>query len=414
MAKLFLSHLFVSIREVSKMRVKICFLGGARYSQPLDMTSRKKFRLLSELGEIFVIGFSQDIRPRRFTEFAHFYLLPQWPVPVFRYLTMFTAGPLLALWLIFQRGVKILVAQSPYEGFAAALAKKIAGWFGRKVALIVENHGDFEVSFFLQRWVRFPSLYRFLMRHAAAFALRHADVLRAVSKSTRTQLERWAPGKPLIQFPAWTDIEVFLAAGEEAAQDDRKDRKDSLEIVYVGVLIPRKGVHVLLEAFAHIAAEFPEARLSIIGKAENPKYAQSLRAQVEALGLNGRVEFLDAMPQAELAKRVARAMVLVVPSFSEGLGRVVFEAMACGTPVIGSRVDGIPEMIQDGETGFLVPPGDVDALADRLKWVLSHPEEAKEMGRKARAFAREFFSPQVYVDNYARLFETAWHVIGEG
>jgi len=391
--------------------VKVAFLGGARYSQPLDMTSRKKFRLLSELGEIFVIGFSQDPRPRWFTEYARFYLLPQWPVPVFRYLTMFTAGPLLALWLVFRHGVKILIAQSPYEGFAAALAKKIAEWFGQKVALIVENHGDFEVSLFLQRRVCLPRLYRFLMRHAAAFALRHANVLRAISKSTRAQLERWAPGKPLFQFPTWTDIEVFLAAGEEATQDGRKDAQ---EIVYAGVLTPLKGVHILLEAFAHIATEFPKARLVIIGKAENPEYAGSLRAQVEALGLNGRVEFLDALPQAELARRVARARVLVLPSFSEGLGRVVFEAMACGTPVIGSRVDGIPEMIQDGETGFLVPPGDVDALADRLKWVLSHPEEAKEMGRKARAFAQEFFSPQIYVDHYARLFETARRAIGEG
>ncbi|MER3501591.1 MAG: hypothetical protein C4295_09010 [Candidatus Fervidibacterota bacterium] len=390
-------------------RLWVAFLGGARYSRPLDATSRKKFRMLSEIGEMFVIGFSQDLRPRRFTEYARFYLFPQWPMPVLRYLTMFTVGPLLALWLVLRHGVRVLVAQSPYEGFAAALAKKIAGWFGRKTALIVENHGDFETSLFLQRRVRAPSLYRLLMRWTASFALKNADFLRAISVSTRSQLERWAPGKPIVQFPTWTDMEVFLAAGDEA---ERNGKPDGQEVVYVGVLIPRKGVHFLLEAFARLVGEFPEARLSIIGKPENAEYARSLKAQVRSLGLEGRVSFLDPMPQAELARRVSRARVLVLPSLSEGLGRVVFEAMAAGTPVIGSCVDGIPEMVRDGATGFLVPPGDVDALAERLRWALSHPEEMQEMSRRARAFAREFFSPEAYVQNYSELFQMALRQIG--
>ena len=126
---------------------------------------------------------------------------------------MFVLGPFLALWLILRHGVQVLVAQSPYEGFAAALAKKVAGWCGCRVALVVENHGDFEESLFMQRRIRLPRLYRFLMRRVAGFTLKHADGLRAISRSTRAQLERWVPGKPLVQFPTWTDIEVFLQAG---------------------------------------------------------------------------------------------------------------------------------------------------------------------------------------------------------
>jgi len=112
------------------MTTKVVFIGGARYNQPLDATSEKKWRLLSELGEMFVIGFSQDIRPRRFTQHAHFYLLPKFPLPVFRYLAMFTVGPALAFWLILRHGVRVLVAQSPYEGFAAAIAKVLARLVG--------------------------------------------------------------------------------------------------------------------------------------------------------------------------------------------------------------------------------------------------------------------------------------------
>jgi len=386
------------------MRTKVAFIGGARYSQPLDATSEKKWRLLSELGEMFVIGFSQDLRPRRFTQHAHFYLLPKFPMPVLRYLAMFTVGPALTLWLILRQGVRILVAQSPYEGFAAAVAKVLARLVGFQVVLIVENHGDFEVSLFLQRRVRCQSLYRWLMRRTARFALQHADLLRAVSNSTRKQLEIWSSGKPIVQFPAWTDIEVFLKTGED-------DGTREPVILFAGVLTPLKGIHHLLHAFAKVAQEFPEVRLEIVGRDENSEYAEELRQKVLRLGLNGRVSFVGEVSQAELADRMRRACVFVLPSLSEGLGRVVVEAMATGTPVIGSHVDGIPEIVQEGLTGFLVPPGDEEALAERLRWVLKHPQEAKAMGHRAREFARSFFSPEAYLAGYRRLFEMAKEVL---
>ena len=387
--------------------IKACFLGGARYSQPLDATSEKKWRLLSGLGEMFVIGFSQDLRPHRFTQHSHFYLLPKFPLPVLRYLAMFTVGSALALWLILRHGVRVLVAQSPYEGFAAAIAKVLARLVGLQVVLIVENHGDFEVSLFLQRRVRLPGLYRWLMRRTACFALRHADLLRAVSGSTRQQLEAWAPGKPLVQFPAWTDIEVFLEAGY-------RDSPRKPIVLYAGVLIPGKGVHHLVRAFANVASEFPEVRLEIVGRDENPDYAKELRREVVRLGLDGRVFFVGEVSQVELAKRMRQACVFVLPSLSEGLGRVAVEAMATGTPVIGSCLGGIPEMVQDGLTGFLVPPGDEEALAERLRWVLEHPEEAEVMGYRAREFARSFFSSEAYLAGYKRLFEMAEEVLKHG
>jgi glycosyltransferase involved in cell wall biosynthesis len=378
----------------------VCFLGGTRYTTPLDATSEKKFGLLARVSRTFVVGFSANLWPRRFIQHARFYLLPCLPIPILRYAEMFLLGPLLVLWLIVRYRVKILVAQSPYEGVAAALAKKVAASFGMRVALVVESHGDFEVDLFLHRPIRAPRAYRVLMRRAASFSVWHADVLRVVSESTRAQLDRWAPGKSVCQFPAWTDIEVFFSAGADGAKDDNL-------IMYAGVLTRRKGVHVLLDALAQINGNAAAARLSLVGKPEDRSHAQSLKEQVQRLGLNGSVMFQDHVPQQELAKRMARARVFVLPSLSEGLGRVVVEAMACGTPVIGSRVGGIPDMIEDGVTGFLVPAGDVEALANRIQWVLSHPGEAQEMGRRGREFASKCFSPDMYVRGYARLFEMA-------
>lgn len=380
--------------------MKICFLGGARYSKPLDATSAKKFHALAALGEIFVVGFSRDMTPRRFTEHARFYLLPKWPMPALRYMAMFVVGPWLALWLILRYSVRILVAQSPYEGSAAAWAKVMAGWLGLRVALVLESHGDFEESLFLERKVPIPGLYRLFMRGAVHFALRHADVLRAVSNSTREQLSRWMPGRPVIMFPAWTDIEAFLEAGAHEV-------RDRAEIVYAGVLIPRKGVHHLIYAFGQVAPGFPEAKLLIIGREENPAYAAELKREVAQLGLSARVAFVGEMPQAELATRMRDGAVFVLPSCSEGLGRVVFESMALGLPVIASRVGGIPDIIEEGVTGFLVPPGDEPALADRLRWILAHPQEARSMGKLAEEFARSFFSTEAYVNGYRRLFTMA-------
>ena len=383
--------------------MRICFVGGgASYSQPLDTTNAKKFQALLRLGKLFVIGFGQDWRAHYFTEHACFYLLPRVPLPLLRYAEMFTFGPLVVLWCILRHDVQILVAQSPYEGFSAGLAKVLARLFGRRVALIVESHGDFEVSIFVQRRVLLPWFYRFSMRQAARFAFHNSDALRCISKSTRKQLESWAPGKPIVQFPTWTDMDTFLEAGAKKEQD-RKERI----VLYVGALIPRKGIHFLLDAFARITGEVPDAKLWLIGKAENAAYARALKDESKRLGLDGRVMFLDPIPQHNLAEYMATAEVLVLPSISEGLGRVVFEAMACGTPVIGSHVGGIAEMIVNGETGFLVQPGEVSSLTERLRWILQHPQETHELGQRARKFARAFFSQEAYVENYARLFELA-------
>lgn len=377
---------------------RVAFIGGARYSRPLDSTNRKKFRALESLGELFVIGYSQNLRPRRFTEHARFYLLPKLPLAILRYLEMLALAPLLVCWLIVRHRVQILVAQSPYEGFAAAAAKSIAKWLGYRIALVVESHGNFEESLLLQRRVAVPGIYRWLMRRAARFSLQQADLLRAVSAATQRQLQKWSPGKSIVRFPAWTDMEVFLSAG--AQEDERPSR----EILYAGVLTPLKGVHHLIAAFGEVAGEFPGAELILIGRAQNESYAADLKRQAERAGLNERVRFLDPLPQAVLALSMKRAVVLVLPSFSEGLGRVVIEAMAAAKPVIGSDVGGIPELVEDGVTGFLVPAGDERLLAEKLRWILKNPDEAQRMGRRAREFAQQFFSTDAYIDGYRRVF----------
>ena len=164
---------------------------------------------------------------------------------------------------------------------------------------------------------------------------------------------------------------------------------------------------ILLDALAAVAPEIPQAQLWIIGRHANAEYAAELQAQVERLGLSERVTFVEHIPQAELARYMARARVFVLPTYSEGMPKVVVEAMLCGTPVIASAVDGIPEILQDGVQGYLVPPGDVDALAQKLRRIFGDAP-VDQMGQQARAFATEFYSPDAYIQNYGRLFTLAY------
>jgi glycosyltransferase involved in cell wall biosynthesis len=375
-----------------------------RYGYPLQPRVEKKYRLLTETRQFYVIGFSADSRPRVFDEHARFFLVPSGPGFGVRNLLMCTLKPLLVLWCVFRYNVRILVLSSPLE-FPAALAQMVARCFGKRLALVVEAHGDFEEVLFLHHRVPLPRLGRWLMKRILQLTLRQAHVVRGISDPVSDRLRDYAPGKPLFQFPAWTDIDLFFEAPSAPATGTHCD------IVYAGRLTPVKGLHHLMAAFSQVSTQFPEARLVLVGKSVASQYTEDLKASVNRLGLNGRVRFTGEVSQAALADYVQRSCALVLPSLSEGLGRVIFEAMACGTPAIASDVGGIPELIEDQVTGFLVPPGDEDALAERLRWVLSHPEEARQMGERARVAAREIFSSEAYVRNYVELFEAAEQVL---
>lgn len=391
-------------------RLHICWVGGTRYTNPLDATQDKKWRTLHErLGiEIFVISFSSDWRPHFFAPHARFYLLPALPNALLRYATMYALAPLLLLWLVFGRGVRVIVAHDPYFGLIGALVKQIARIFGKKIVLIIESHADFEVAVFLQRRMPFAATIQQIMNRVARYSLCRADMLRAVSSNTRQQLQAIAPpGIPLHQFITWTDMDTFTKIQRE------KLPSQTYDLIYVGVLIPRKGVHFLLDAFAKIAADYADSHLWLVGNADNLEYTSQIKAQAERLDLSNRVTFVGRVAQAELARYLGRCRALVLPSSSEGLPRVVVEAMLAAMPVVATCVSGIPDVIQDGVYGYLVPPEDTNALETALHKVLQNPD-VDIMGAQGRNFAAQYFSTDVYMEGYRRLFEDAKAILAQG
>jgi glycosyltransferase involved in cell wall biosynthesis len=152
--------------------------------------------------------------------------------------------------------------------------------------------------------------------------------------------------------------------------------------IFVGRLDPVKGAPLLIEAFARVRADHPEARLTVVG--DGPARAPA-EAQAAALGLGGAVAFAGFRTQAEVAALLEEADMLVLPSFAEGLPVVLMEALAARIPVVASRVAGVQELVEDGVSGFAVPPGDVATLAARMSRLMDDPEAARAMGAAGRA-----------------------------
>jgi glycosyltransferase involved in cell wall biosynthesis len=163
-------------------------------------------------------------------------------------------------------------------------------------------------------------------------------------------------------------------------------------LLFVGRLRIRKGVEVLLEALQELRSRHPEASLRIAGDGE---HWGRLERRVAELGLGEAVAFLGTCDAGRVRGLLAGAAALVVPSIYEGMPLVVLEAMAAGVPVVASAVSGIPEVVVDGETGWLVPPEDPEALADALGEVLAGPEEARRRGEAGRRRVDERFRPSV-------------------
>ena len=181
---------------------------------------------------------------------------------------------------------------------------------------------------------------------------------------------------------------------------------DAPFILYTGFLIPRKGVRYLVDALALLPSRLAHVRLVIVG--EGPEEA-NLRRQVADLGLEPRVEFAGFQPQSVVADWMQRAQLFVLPSLEEGQGVVMLEALASGTPVIASDVDGIREVVTP-EVGRRVPPADPPALAAALTDLLSDPAQRAAMAAAARRRAEIHYDWDVI----ARRFLTRYAVLAQG
>ncbi len=165
-------------------------------------------------------------------------------------------------------------------------------------------------------------------------------------------------------------------------------------------LVAIKGIVHLIRAMAVLSTQFPDVCLEIAGLGPEQ---DALQDEVRCLRLGDRVKFLGW--QAEVERLLQRWDIFAMPSLEEGFGIAALEAMAAGLPVVATNVGGIPELVENGRTGWLVPPGNPQALAERVCTLLLNPEMRYVMGAAGRARARSCFSMDRMVASIARIYD---------
>jgi glycosyltransferase involved in cell wall biosynthesis len=198
-------------------------------------------------------------------------------------------------------------------------------------------------------------------------------------------------------------VNVYNGVSLAPAPGRRPPGRPPFHLLALGRLVPKKGFSVLLAACRALTAQGVDFRLTLAG--DGPERGK-LREIIDRGGLVYRVRLPGAVPHREVARLMAAADLLVMPSLiapsgdRDGIPNVILEALVCGVPVVASAVSGIPEVIQDGDTGWLTVPGDAEALARVLAAALADPGEARRRAEQGRVLvAREFDSRK----NYARL-----------
>jgi glycosyltransferase involved in cell wall biosynthesis len=249
-------------------------------------------------------------------------------------------------------------------------------------SVITMHGGDVYVN--PEQGYDFPT--RWYVRPALRWTLRHAGALTAITEDCRQHaLRAGAPPDHIRLVFNGTDLRRFSPDGNG---EDADSQFGPHMVFACRQLFPRKGIRFLLEAGAQLKPQFPDLKIVLAGDGfERPELVRL----AEELGIASDVTFLGWVPNAELPPYYRAAAVSVIPSLEEGFGIPAAEAMGCEVAVVASDAGGLPEVVEDGVTGLVVPRGDADALARAIGSLLADPERRRQMGQAGRERALRLF-----------------------
>jgi glycosyltransferase involved in cell wall biosynthesis len=360
------------------MKKRLLMVGRSRYSLPLSPSLEQKFAALEGELEVRVLASAgracgsdprfhlvSAIRPRALDGLAFYALLP---FRVARELRGFRPDAVLA--------------QGAQEAALCVLGRALARV---DTKIVADIHGDPGAPTRLYGSPRRKALAP-LADALARFGLRRSDGVRTISAYT-SGLVRDAGAEPTAEFAAFMDLEPFL-------ERDPAPLPEPPTALFVGVLERYKAVDVLAEAWRLAAPRVPDAVLHMVGRGALHEVPERLVADLPA-----QTRWTESLTTPEVARALDGATVLVLPSRSEGLGRVVVEAFCRGRGVVATRVGGIRDLVEEDANGVLVEPEDPAALADALVRVLADPASAQRLGAAGHASVQSWLATP---DEYAR------------
>ena len=263
--------------------------------------------------------------------------------------------------------------------------------FAARFAALPARFSPSRTVWYLLEYYQFKPLLR---RAARALVAWCSDCIVGGSQMT---LDWWTGGTPGPRH------EILYNAVEASSLSPVPFKEKEFDVIFLGRFSREKGVGDLVEAVALLAAQGTSLRVAMVGTYESRGYEEWLRGLIRERGIESHFSWYENHPLP--SDIVRRSRVLALPSYREGLGRAILEAMACRLPVLASRTGGIPEAVRNDATGILCPVGDVDAIARGLKLLVSDGKLNERMGNAGYRQIQEKFSFEVFTRRLVEIYD---------
>jgi len=371
---------------------KVLFVSATVYSTPLSKDISKKFEVLSEICSpvVFAFGNKHEIIDWKNTKF---YLNKKIKNRLLNYIHIAFLFFFRVSKLIKSENIEVVCFQDPITSFITIISLKL-----RKinVKIITESHGDFIETIILEKNLFFPKSYRYLFEKVAKISFQNSDIIRTISEFTENQINKFNLNKQYVRFPAWIDVNRYISTSREISN------KESFKILFAGTISPRKNPRILVEAIDYLDENIV---LEIIGKPINNEYFEQLKKRIENSKHKKNILITPHLSQDELINKYLQYDLFVLPSISEGLGRVVIEAQATGCPVLVSSDTGIVDLVMDGETGFIFENNNALDLSSKLDNLIKDRELLFQVGLNSKEFVKNNFNENNFKFGYKKLFD---------
>jgi len=372
----------------------VLFIAPTTYQLPLTENLKKKFITLSEVCNVSVLAFANNKTVLNET-YGNFYLNKKISNRLINYFRIIQISIFTTYKIIKKEKIDIVCFQDPVSSFFSILFLKVRGI---DIKIIVETHGDFIETLSLEKNLLLPRLYKKLFYIMAKYSIGKSNIIRAVSSSTEKQVLDIDSSKSVVRFPAWIDFKDFQNV------EPGSFFKDKFNILFIGSVTDRKKPHMIIEALQNINDE--SCHLSIVGPAPNDKYFLELKNLIDKSGLQNQVSFTGVVDRESVKEYYSTSNLMILPSISEGLARVIFESQVASCPVLVTDAPGMGDIVIDGQTGYVFESNNIDSLIAKIIYIKNNYEEVSLVAKNAKEFILSNFSEDNFKFSFKKLFDT--------
>ena len=372
----------------------VLFIAPTTYQLPLTENLKKKFITLSEVCNVSVLAFANSKTFLNET-YGNFYLNKKIKNRLINYFRIIQISIFTTHKIIKKENIDIVCFQDPVSSFFSILFLKVRR---AEVKIVVETHGDFIETLSLEKNLVLPRLYKKLFYIMAKYSIGKSNIIRAVSSSTEQQVLDIDSSKSVVRFPAWIDFKDFQNI------EPKPLSKDKFNILFIGSVTDRKKPHMIIEAIQRINDK--SYHLSIVGPAPNEKYFKELKDLIDKLGLQNQVSLIGPVGRESVKDYYSSSNLMILPSISEGLARVIFESQVAMCPVLVTDAPGMSDIVIDGQTGYVFESNNLDSLSLKIEYINNNYDEASLVAKNAKGFILSNYSEDNFKFSFKKLFDT--------